>query len=136
MRTNIRPATFTLVSLSILLVFVSLGGTDDGHTLRINEKNNGQSIDLRVGQGIDVVLDENPTTGYQWEIVSPDKTVINQSAEPEFRRDSDLMGTGGKKTFHFKALSPGETTLRLIYRRSWEKDVPPSKSLEVTIRVR
>ena len=47
-----------------------------------------------------------------------------------------LAGGGGVFTFRFKALRAGQTTIKLIYHRPWEKDAAPlsTHSIELTIR--
>ncbi len=93
-------------------------------------------IELRVGGKIELVLDANPSTGYLWEVATPDITVVKQDGEAQFKPDSKAIGTGGKMTFHFEAVAPGEEILRLIYHRPFEQDVPPLRTIEVYILVR
>ncbi|MBN1505566.1 MAG: protease inhibitor I42 family protein, partial [Sedimentisphaerales bacterium] len=42
---------------------------------------------------------------------------------------------GGWESFDFKAVHPGQMTLKLVYRRPWEEGVEPLKtfSLQVTV---
>jgi len=93
-------------------------------------------IELRVGGKIELVLDANPSTGYLWDVATADITVVRQDGEPQFKPDSKDIGSGGKMTFHFEAVAPGEEVLRLIYHRPFEQDVPPLRTVEVYILVR
>ena len=104
--------------------------------LRLSEKDNGKQVHLRSGQSMDIVLFENATTGYQWQIVSIDKDILVEAEKPDFEPASGLLGAGGKKTYHFKAASPGKTELRFAYRRPWEANVSPIKTFTVWITVR
>jgi predicted secreted protein len=47
-----------------------------------------------------------------------------------------MIGSGGAYTFTLKALTPGSTTVKLIYHRSWETDVEPIEVFEVTLNVK
>lgn len=127
----------TVVTSFASLLLLSCADTSAAASpLTLNEANAGQTVELCVGQEMNVILNENATTGYQWEVALIDKSVIEQSAKPEFKPDSDLIGAGSKKTFHFRSVAPGKAALRLVYRRSWEKDVPPVRTFEVTIKVK
>ena len=44
-----------------------------------------------------------------------------------------LIGAGGISTFTFKTIHSGQTTLKLIYSRPFEKDTPPEKVFEISV---
>ena len=117
-----------------LLAFV-LAGCRGGQT-PLTERDNGKTVKVAVGQEIQVQLAGNPTTGYTWSVSGMDATYLQQQGEPDYERDSGLIGAGGMYTFHFKALQTGQTTLALAYARSFEPDVPPDQvfSVEVVIK--
>jgi inhibitor of cysteine peptidase len=102
---------------------------------RVSEADAGSTVELRVGDTLEVVLDGNPTTGFSWETAAVDASVLKQLGEPGFQPDTSLIGSGGKFTFRFEAVGSGQALLRLIYHRPWEKDVPPEKTFEVTVIV-
>jgi predicted secreted protein len=54
------------------------------------------------------------------------KNIINQTSHT-FRPKSTLIGAGGTDIFTFKGISPGTTTLKLQYKRSWDKDFAEEK---------
>jgi inhibitor of cysteine peptidase len=93
-------------------------------------------VELRVGDKVEIVLDSNPTTGYVWEVASPDIAVVRQEGEPQFKPDSGAVGAGGKLTLVFQAIAPGEQMLNLIYHRTFEQGVPPAKTFALDILVR
>jgi len=104
----------------------------------LSEEDSGTTVQLRVGDTMDVTLDGNPTTGFAWETAAVDVSVLKQLGEPEYVPDPHpvgLVGSGGRFTFRFEAVASGQTVLRLIYHRPWEKDVPPEKTFEVTVTV-
>ncbi|MEW6182112.1 MAG: protease inhibitor I42 family protein [Bacillota bacterium] len=102
----------------------------------MTEKDSGRTVELQAGNTLEVVLSGKPTTGYGWEVASGDEAVIKQVGEPEYKADTARIGSDGKTTFHFKASAPGRTELKLVYRRPWEKNVPPEKTFEATVAVR
>ncbi len=103
---------------------------------QLSEKDSGRSVELRTGDTLEVVLSGNPTAGYQWEIASEDTNVLKRRGKPEYRSDSAAVGSGGKFIFTFEAAAPGQTVLRLVYRRPFERNVPPARTFETTAIVK
>ncbi|MBU1026221.1 MAG: protease inhibitor I42 family protein [Candidatus Margulisbacteria bacterium] len=121
---------------SLSLILAAAIALLTGCTNKISEKDNGKTVDLKGGSKFFVRLEGNPTTGYNWKIKSYDKNIIEQVGEVDYVEESDKIGAGGHYTFNFKALSPGQTKLELIYLREWEKDTPPIEAFEVTLKVK
>jgi len=71
-----------------------------------------------------------------WEAASVDSAVLKQVGEREFTSNSQALGAGGNVRFRFRAVAPGQTRLKLIYHRPFEKNVPPEKTIEVNVVVR
>ncbi len=95
----------------------------------------GKQIVLKVGELCAVVLAGNPTTGYQWEVVSLDASIVKQVGAARYEPSGASMGGGGQFTFQFRAMTPGQMPLKLIYQRPFEKDTPPAQIYEVTLIV-
>ncbi len=133
--TSIVTLGSVIVSLSV--VYSCAGpSTPAAATRRLTESDAGGSIALRVGDKLEVVLSGNPTTGYQWEIGAGDAAILRPSGEPLFVADSSAVGSGGKFTFSFEAVGAGQTGLKLIYHRPFEKGVPPLQTFQVTVTVK
>ena len=97
---------------------------------------NGKTVELKAGETFEINLEGNPTTGYTWEVdVEPDPAVLGLSGEMDYRSSSDEVGAGGVFIFPYQATGPGETTLRLVYHRPWEKDEEPLEVYELTVQV-
>ncbi len=73
---------------------------------------------VTVGSQIEVTLEENPSTGYRWEPVV-DPQVLREVAD-RYEAGTDRPGAPGTRVKLFEAMQPGETTLRMVRRRSWE----------------
>lgn len=121
----------------VLIIMVLLSGCTIGNskTITLDKKANASTVELRKGDKLNVMLQDNPSTRCSWTITSLDSTILEESAKSEFKADSNLVGASGKFTFHFKTVKSGKTTLRLIYHRSWEKDKKPSDIFSVTVAV-
>ena len=84
----------------------------------------GQATALGVGDTYEVVLDSNPSTGYQW-LVDFDAgylELVNRHFEVDSNLNPPAPGTGGKETFVFRAVAKGSTQVELTYKRPWEND--------------
>jgi predicted secreted protein len=46
-----------------------------------------------------------------------------------------IVGAGGTFVFKLQAVKPGNSTVKLVYVRPWEKDKPPVRTFTVTIEV-
>jgi predicted secreted protein len=96
-------------------------------------------VTVVLGQVFTVTLESNPSTGYRWEWVDHQDSIVEQMGEAQFTPretgDPPLVGAGGWESFDFKAVHPGQMTLKLVYRRPWEEGVEPLKtfSLQVTV---
>jgi len=82
------------------------------------------------------VLFRSPTTGYTWEQTTGDGAIVKLDGDPLYTSESNLVGAGGTYLFRFSAVAPGETSLTLIYHRSFESGVPPLKTFTVLVTVR
>jgi inhibitor of cysteine peptidase len=107
-------------------------------TIDLTESDSGAKLDVDRGTTLVIRLPANPTTGYSWSLVTSGNSVQSQG-EPTFVQSAsagERIGVGGTETWSFTAQESGEQELRFEYRRAWERDVPPAKSLSYSIRVR
>lgn len=80
-------------------------------------------------------LEENPTTGYRWEVALVDNRVVELQDSTYSTATGTGVGGGGVRTFAFKAKSPGTETIRLKLRRVWEAEDTAIDHFTVTIAV-
>ena len=76
-------------------------------------------IAAQVGEEFIIALDSNPTTGYRWE-AHYDNSIL-QLIDRWFSPSGPGIGSGGIERFRFRCLAVGESQVRLMYKRSWEK---------------
>lgn len=120
----------SLCTLLLLLLFPCIS-----RALELTENDGGRSVSVPVGETISITLAGNPTTGYTWELADVDRTVLMPDPEPTFVPDSSLIGAGGRYTFRIFALKSGTSAVKLVYRRSWEKGVPPLRVFDLAVTV-
>jgi inhibitor of cysteine peptidase len=96
-------------------------------------------VTMRVGQVLEIALTANASTGYQWEFASDGSPVLAKTTGPATPPPMDtqppMPGAPSIARWWFRAEKPGEATVRMVYRRSWET-VPPVEVVEYQVVVR
>jgi len=121
-------------------VLVLAIGCSTSKEVKVVASVSGSQIELKKGQTLVLTLESNPTTGYQWEVIECEESILQQKGEAEFKSSDTgnppASGKGGTETFRFDAQSAGKGTLKLVYHRSWEKEVEPLKIFTLQVEVR
>ena len=97
-----------------------------------------QATEVAVGGTLTVTLESNPTTGFEWALVTiTDETVLEEEGHAFMAPEAGApLGTGGEEVWTFKALKEGESTIGMEYRRPWEQGVEPDKVFVLTVVVK
>ena len=113
-------------------------GTDAGAKkagpLNLDEGSDGKTFDVATGQSIVLMLTASPTSGFDWSVTKAPPAL--GAPEMGFISGGDAMGASGKRRITFtvkSALPPGEHTVELGYRRSFEKGVPAFKTFKFKV---
>ena len=83
-----------------------------------NESDNGKTETLALGAQFMVKLDENPTTGYSWNVSATDG--LNITNDTYIPPTSGLIGAGGVHTWSMLTTKTGLQEFSGVYMRSWE----------------
>jgi inhibitor of cysteine peptidase len=127
---------FVILTIALFVLVGCSSARASAKTVTLTDADAGKTIELQNGNLLVVTLDGNITTGFNWEMVPQTSAVLKQLGEPVVTPDSSALGAGGKISLKFQAVKTGQASLTLIYHRSFEKDVPPEKTFEVTILVK
>lgn len=129
--------TKNVLPFAYLVICLTLGacGAQGVDPVTITQKDAGTTIRVKQGSLINVTLEGNPTTGYTWEAAPGAGAGLEPQGEPAFKADSSALGSGGMMTLQFKAAQTGTIDLKLIYHRTFEPNVAPLRTFEVTIVV-
>ncbi len=85
-----------------------------------NETNNNETVTLPVGSEITISLDENPTTGYSWNVTS--SAGLEHVNDTYIAPETGLVGAGGVHVWEFLAAEEGSAEFSAIYKRPWENE--------------
>lgn len=129
-----------IVKLSAFLIgaamasFVSCGLAAAPRT--ITEADADHDVGLAVGQKLVLKLQSNPSTGYRWSLAESETPVLVSLGKPSYQARAALPGSGGVETWTLRAAKIGSERLKFEYRRPWETQLPPAKTLRFRVIVR
>ena len=129
-RTRRRWLVVSIISMSILALLL----TSCTATTSLTSSDNGKAIQVHVGDEIDIALDSNPGTGYEWAVDKSDDKLLTLK-QSKFSASNSLPGSGGTQTFIFVAKSTGTVTLQLKYWRRFEGNTSITRRFAVTIQI-
>ena len=97
----------------------------------------GTTVSAAVGDRVTITLDENPSTGYQWDLkLSPGlKLVASTFLGPSFSPSPSpaIVGAGGVRTWLIEVVKPGVLTITGAYFRPWESASKSAARFSLTI---
>jgi inhibitor of cysteine peptidase len=99
----------------------------------IDQNHAGQTVDLPIGQVMELRLAENPTTGYRWTFVHNGAPVCLVMSD-QFERPTGPPGQGGEHAWQIKGAAVGECDIAMQYSRSFEQNAA-AKSFALHVRV-
>lgn len=97
----------------------------------------GESLDVKVGDEVAVVLDENPSTGYGWAYKEePEGFLKELGKESKSFAEERMIGAGVTSAWKFEVISEGEVKLTYLYYRSWEGEETAVHKKEFIIKIK
>ncbi len=100
--------------------------------MQFDEAANESEVQVNVAQQLEVVLQETPTTGYRWKVVS-DGAPVTRIERDEFVPPAGATpGAPGRHTWVFAAARTGTAQIELAYARSFGGGEPARR---FTVRV-
>ena len=109
-----RKLLSLITAAAVLLV---AGTAIAAKTVTIGQKANGKTVHLSTGDTFRVSLAGTPSTGYTWQVLKVDRTVLKPTGWT-FKPGASRPGASGIETRRFKALKPGTTRLKLGQQQS------------------
>jgi inhibitor of cysteine peptidase len=125
-----------LACIFIGLLLAATGCKKSVAVIKLDAESNGGSVEMAVGDQLQVVLEGNPTTGYVWDLYEVDRDVLDMPEMAGYQQEGEDLGAGGMFTLTFVAVKAGQTQLSLRYFRPFELEAPPEDTfvLDVTVK--
>ena len=102
--------------------------------ISVGEESNGQSLELRVGDSIELELPENPTTGFRWQVVAAAEPVCEKASQAFEPARADMPGAPGLLRCEFRVVKPGNARIELVSKRATSSDAARRFTLDVGAR--
>jgi inhibitor of cysteine peptidase len=124
-------------AIETFTVTVHVPQANAGQTIVVESSQNGESIKAKKGDTIQIKLDGNPTTGYEWKCPSYSKSfpLANEEYIPS---EPQMVGSGGTYVFTFipDSFAKGKTfKLHFAYFRSWEGAAAAIETFDITVQI-
>ena len=129
-----RSPYHKLLTIALAMGAFTLLLTGCSGTTSLTNSDNGKTISVHVGDEIDIALDSNPTTGFDWAIDKNNGSLL-AFKQKDYQASSSAIGSGGTDTFKFTANSTGTANLQLKYWRSFEGDKSITRRYAITIQI-
>lgn len=105
--------------------------------LTVTDQDNGKDVDLTNGGILIVKLKSNPSTGYGWTVNGdPSPLRLEKTSYVKNSGSAKVVGAPGMQVLRFGAHASGMANLTVVYRRSWEYNMPPAKTFSLRVNVR
>lgn len=94
---------------------------------------------MQLGQIMEITLEANPSTGYQWQLVEDGQPQLVKTEVPiatQTAAERPMPGAPGTMRLHLQAVRTGSCDVVLEYRRPWETDMPPAATARYRVSVR
>lgn len=127
--TSVETKTATARTVPVRTTTVNTG------TVTVTEADEGSTVNLAAGAKLQVLLKSNPTTGYHW-VASADQGCLQQAGDAVYTPDPNpegMVGTGGKDTFTFNAVSPCQASLLMNYLSPANQ--PSETTFSITVNI-
>jgi inhibitor of cysteine peptidase len=105
-----------------------------GH-LVVTEEQNKATVTVNPGNSITVTLQENPTTGYQWNLTATPGLLVTSDTYVPSDTTGKRVGSGGTRVWDLSAIAQGEQKIEAVYQRSWEPVTGNETRFSMTIVV-
>jgi predicted secreted protein len=127
---NIPIMTCVLLGTILIAVLAEAGVTV------LQMQDNGKEIRVKIGEVIELALEEQAGTGYKWEFDRLDEKHFQVvHTETKSLADRNMVGGPMLQVWRLKTIGPGDATLSLDYLRPWEGRAKAVNHFEVKVHI-
>jgi inhibitor of cysteine peptidase len=110
-----------------LLLLALCAPSASAATKVVTDADKGGTVDIEMGDVLEVRLNSNPTTGYAWYVHKQSTALLKLTNQSQTQSTQPGVGRPMVQIFEFAPKAKGTGVLLLHYVRSWE---PPSAGEE------
>lgn len=104
-------------------------------TGNITGQKTSSTVTLKAGTTTTIELEENPTTGYVWNVTLSPGLLIENNTYIQDKGTADRVGAGGTHQWVVRGISTGSQTFTAVYKRPWEPTTGDEKQFTEFITV-
>jgi Predicted secreted protein len=104
--------------------------------LTLTQLDKGKSVTICPGEIVRISLDENPGTGFRWELEQEDDQILHLLASHFVGSASAGVGGGGHHIWEFMAKKNGNVRLTMKHWRAWEGCKSTIERLDFAIQIK
>lgn len=132
-RSRLHPG---FAAFAVVLVFAFNSQAAIAATKVITDAEKGNTIQLKLGDILEVHLRSNPTTGYSWYVHPKSTQLLKLLGQSQTQSHQPGVGRPILQVLRFQTVANGEGTLILHYIRTWERQVSNEEQFEVQVSIR
>jgi inhibitor of cysteine peptidase len=102
----------------------------------ITDADKGGSIQLKLGDVLEVRLRSNPTTGYSWYVHPRSTPLLKPAGQSQVHARQPGVGRPILQVLRFQAAAYGDGILLLHYVRAWEEPTADEEQYAVRVSIR
>jgi len=126
---------FGWIWIGVTLLVASCGEAGSADRV-LTDSDTGSHVLLNSGDRVEIRLESNATTGYEWMVPEAGLPDIVELVDDRYEvPDTDLVGAPGTQVFVVEAIRQGADVLRLEYVRPFEDPMTPERVVEFIIRI-
>jgi inhibitor of cysteine peptidase len=103
--------------------------------VELSEKDQGGSVDLKIGETLRIRLAETASTGYRWAVDRYDADILSEMPGESSYPVGAAVGSGGAVLFVFEGRKAGSSEVSLKNWRNWEGDSSITARFTLQVKV-
>lgn len=123
------------ILISTLVFFLLVTGCGGSGAAVLDESFNGKTVNLKVGDTLEIQLKSDPINGYEWQVERIDPAYLQYNPKDQYTPVGQDPVAGGTQVLSFQALKTGTTQLGLTYQRASGEGVGLPKKFEITLNI-
>jgi|GEM_PF-1107601 len=125
-----KSKLFLILVVSVVLVAVGTGAVIG----MSNASRTSGELVVKVGETVEIILEENPSTGYSWIPIQTCEGKV-EVLRDYYQEAEAIPGAPGKHVWVIKGLEKGSCELLFHYTRPWEENgTIEEKTISIKVR--
>ena len=131
-----RPfqAALWLIPITLLL-FVLCTPSAFAATKVVTDADKGGTVEIKMGDTLEVRLNSNPTTGYAWYLQKQSTALLKLASQSQTEATQPAVERPIVQIFNFAPKATGTGVLLLHYVRSWEKPTADDQQFDLHVTI-